>query len=109
MILANTTVATTIAANFPEQAILRRHEAPVQRRLEGLASKAERFGVKVDVSSSGSLEKSLLAVTDLDTKKLLELMSRKSMPKAKYFCSGTSLSSIPFFASPPLPPRRVGC
>jgi protein SSD1 len=33
MILANTAVAQQIAAHLPEQALLRRHEEPIERRL----------------------------------------------------------------------------
>ena len=33
MLLANTAVAQKIAAGLPEQALLRRHEGPIERRM----------------------------------------------------------------------------
>ena len=33
MLLANTSVAQTIAFGLPEQSLLRRHEAPIERRV----------------------------------------------------------------------------
>ena len=33
MLLTNTAVAEQVAVNFPEQALLRRHDTPLERRL----------------------------------------------------------------------------
>ena len=33
MLLTNTTVAQQIVVHFPEQALLRRHDIPIERRL----------------------------------------------------------------------------
>lgn len=88
MLLANMTVATTIAANLPEQALLRRHEAPLERRLEGFSQKAARLGLPVDVSSGGAISTSFNQIKDPASRKLLEVMSTKAMHRAKYFCSG---------------------
>lgn len=88
MLLANMTVATMVAANLSEQALLRRHEAPMERRLEGFSKKASRLGLPVDVSSGGAILKSFTSIEDPDARKLLEVMSTKAMHRAKYFCSG---------------------
>lgn len=88
MLLANFSAATLIAANLPEQALLRRHEAPVERRIEGFTAKAGRMGFKVDGVSSGALQKSFNQIETSEAKRLLELMSTKAMHKAKYFCAG---------------------
>lgn len=88
MLLANFSAATMVAANLPEQALLRRHEAPIERRIEGFTAKAERLGFKVDGSSAGALQKSFNAIEASEAKRLLEVMSTKGMHKAKYFCAG---------------------
>lgn len=88
MLLANLTVATTIAASLPEQALLRRHEAPMERRLEGFSKKAARLGLPVDVSSGGAISTSFDKVDDPAARKVLEVMSTKAMHRAKYFCAG---------------------
>jgi hypothetical protein len=88
MLLANMTVATTIAVNLPEQALLRRHEAPLERRLEGFSQKAARLGLPVDISSGGAISTSFNKIEDAASRKLLEVMSTKAMHRAKYFCSG---------------------
>jgi protein SSD1 len=88
MLLANMTAATMIAASLPEQALLRRHEAPVERRIEGLTERAKRLGFTVDVTSAAALHKSFASIEKPDEKQLLQLISTKAMHKAKYFCSG---------------------
>jgi protein SSD1 len=54
MLLANSAVAKKVAAGLPEQAMLRRHEAPIDRRLEGFAKRAAKMGFEVDTSSASS-------------------------------------------------------
>jgi protein SSD1 len=41
MLLANFAVAQQIAVNLPEQALLRRHDEPLERRLVSLSSRPE--------------------------------------------------------------------
>ena len=55
MLLANQAVAKKIASALPEQAFLRRHEAPIARRLEGFEKRAARLGYEMDIGSAGSL------------------------------------------------------
>ncbi|KAL7414362.1 hypothetical protein BDY24DRAFT_36922 [Mrakia frigida] len=88
MLLANFSAATMVAANLPEQALLRRHEAPIDRRIEGFVAKAARLNFTVDGSSAGALQKSFNLIEASEAKRLLEVMSTKAMHKAKYFCSG---------------------
>lgn len=106
MLLTNIAVAEQVAVNFPEQALLRRHDNPLERRLvrddfpirkrrtdprtiqKGFQERGEGFGYEIDITSSGSVMKSLEAVHDPVIRKILELLSRKATTKAKYFCAG---------------------
>lgn len=88
MLLANQAVATKIAAGLPDQALLRRHEAPIGRRLEGFGKRAGRLGYEMDISSAGSLMSSFNSLKKDDPAMVLRLLATKSMLQAKYICSG---------------------
>lgn len=88
MLLSNISVAQRIAAGLPEQALLRRHESPIDRRLQGFAKRAKTLGIDIDVSSAGALMRSLNAVTDSQARLTLKVLSTKAMKRARYFCSG---------------------
>ncbi|KAG9299130.1 hypothetical protein G9A89_020443 [Geosiphon pyriformis] len=89
MLLANMSVAQKISSAFPEQALLRRHASPIERRLNDFAEHALRLEYDFDVSSAGALQRSFDSVQDDDVKQVLKLLALKSMQKAKYFCTGT--------------------
>lgn len=72
MLLANLHVSQVIANGLPEQALLRRHEAPLERRLEGFVKRAGKLGFEMD---SSSIDK----VQDPNAALCLELLKRKSM------------------------------
>ncbi|KAG6884010.1 hypothetical protein C0993_002126 [Termitomyces sp. T159_Od127] len=88
MLLSNISVAQQIAVHLPEQALLRRHDTPIERRLTAFNERAERLGVKMDTSSSGALMKSFNSIADPTARRLLELLSFKATHRAKYFCAG---------------------
>ncbi|KAH9844292.1 RNB-domain-containing protein [Rhodofomes roseus] len=88
MLLTNTAVAQQVAVHFTEQALLRRHDAPIERRLNAFVERAARMGFKLDVSSPAALMRSLETVTDPSARKTLELYLRKASSTAKYFCAG---------------------
>ncbi|KAF7355365.1 DIS3-like exonuclease 2 [Mycena sanguinolenta] len=88
MLLTNIAVAQHIAVHLPEQALLRRHDNPIERRLNAFSERAERLGYHMDTSSSGALMKSFNAITDPTARRLLELLSFKATHRAKYFCAG---------------------
>ncbi|KZV75197.1 RNB-domain-containing protein [Peniophora sp. CONT] len=88
MLLANISVAQQIAVALPEQALLRRHDSPIERRLAALTERAERLGLDFDVSSSGALMKSFSSISDPAARRLMELLSYKATHRAKYFCAG---------------------
>ncbi|KAJ6536627.1 RNB-domain-containing protein [Mycena sp. CBHHK59/15] len=88
MLLTNIAVAQHIAVHLPEQALLRRHDNPIERRLTAFAERAERLGYQMDTSSAGALMRSFNAITDPTARRLLELLSFKATQRAKYFCAG---------------------
>ncbi|KAI0723289.1 RNB-domain-containing protein [Earliella scabrosa] len=88
MLLTNIAVAQQVAVHFSEQAMLRRHDSPIERRLNAFVDRAARLGYKVDTSSVASLMKSLEAVEDPTARTILELLLQKASPRAKYFCAG---------------------
>nr|XP_019011760.1 uncharacterized protein I206_03866 [Kwoniella pini CBS 10737]OCF50541.1 hypothetical protein I206_03866 [Kwoniella pini CBS 10737] len=88
MLLANISVAHLIANGLPEQALLRRHEAPIDRRLEGFVTRAHKLGFEIDATSAGTLQKSFEGIKDMDTVLCLELLKKKAMQRARYFCTG---------------------
>ncbi|KAH8927584.1 RNB-domain-containing protein [Atractiella rhizophila] len=88
MLLANTSVAAKIASGLPEQALLRRHEEPLERRIDAFVERAKKMGYEFDNSSAGSLNQSFERISDPNHKIVLQTLATKSMLRAKYFCSG---------------------
>lgn len=88
MLAANIAVAQKISVHLPEQALLRRHDAPLERRINAFVARAERLGYKMDASSSKALMASFNAITDPTARMLLQLLSFKANQRAKYFCAG---------------------
>ncbi|KAJ3821984.1 SSD1 protein [Lentinula raphanica] len=88
MLLTNLSVAQHVAVHLPEQALLRRHDNPLERRLNTFLERAERLGYQMDTSSSGAMMRSFDSIRDPTARRLLELLSFKATQRAKYFCSG---------------------
>ncbi|OLL21810.1 Virulence protein SSD1 [Neolecta irregularis DAH-3] len=87
MLKANMTVARRIYEAFPDRALLRRHPAPIQRRLAAFAEKAKRLGFNISVQDGGSLQRGLLSIEDPDVRKAMETFVIKAMHRAKYCLS----------------------
>lgn len=99
MLAANQAVSQRIAAGLPEVAMLRRHEGPLERRLEGFQRRAKQMGHDVDISSAGALFASFKKITDPQVRFALETLATKSMLRAKYFCAGmTDISKYHHYA-----------
>lgn len=88
MLLANVAVAQQIAVALPEQALLLRHDNPIDRRMINLKNRAARIGYDIDTSSAGTIQKSFEKITDPNARRLLELVSYKATQPPKHFCSG---------------------
>lgn len=88
MLLANISVAQQIAHHLPEQALLRRHPEPIERRLIGFAERAALGGYRFDMKTPGSIQRSLEAIQSPDARMMWETLLKKAMYPAVYFCAG---------------------
>ena len=59
MLAANEAVASLLASRLPRTAFLRRHSAPTRKQLEEAYAILESCGVKVNISSAASIQRSL--------------------------------------------------
>ncbi|XP_030746049.1 DIS3-like exonuclease 2 [Sitophilus oryzae] len=103
MLLANISVAKKIYDSFPDIAFLRCHEPPKHSMLLDAQRLLERYGVLIDISSSGNINNSfkkyitadlegLYLNTALDKTRfcrgiVLNHLFAKPMTRANYFCS----------------------
>jgi len=88
MLLANMSVAQQVALHLPEQALLRRHEDPIDRRLIAFKERAARLGYEMDISTAGALMKSFEDIQDPVHRSIVSIMSHRATHRAKYFCAG---------------------
>ncbi|KAF9360166.1 hypothetical protein BGX26_010305, partial [Mortierella sp. AD094] len=93
MLLANMSVAKQIYDFFPEQALLRRQEEPLEKRMADFIQNMNKAGLELDASSAGALQASMDAIQDPDIRKVVHLLALKPMHRAKYICSGMLASS----------------
>lgn len=88
MLLTNMTVATVIANGLPEQALLRRHEAPLTRRVELFNERAKGLGFDFSGNSAKDLQTGMSKVSKANDKLILQILATRAMNRAKYFCAG---------------------
>lgn len=90
MLLANISVAKQIYNSYPQLAMLRCHPPPDSKLLRDLNSFCSNFGIKIDSSTSLSLQKSLTPMKkNSDTiYKVVSQFLLRAMNPASYFCSG---------------------
>lgn len=79
MLMANIAAAQTIAFGLPEQAILRRHEPPIQRRIEAFVDRAKGLGFGFEGTSSREIQSSFDAVGQSHDKLVLSILSTRAM------------------------------
>ncbi|CDH57087.1 rnb-domain-containing protein [Lichtheimia corymbifera JMRC:FSU:9682] len=112
---ANITVAQKISSHLPEQAMLRRHAPPLDRKIRELQQYAgEHLNVKLDIASANALEQSVQAIVDPQLRKLVTSLVLKTFQPPKYFCIGTFdilkyshyALSVPLFTHFTAPSRR---
>ncbi|XP_077580431.1 DIS3-like exonuclease 2 isoform X1 [Stigmatopora nigra] len=92
MLLANIAVAHHIYKCFPDLALLRRHPPPKAKMVDELQKLCDQLGIDVDLSSAGSLNKSLLSTLGKDQysiarKEVLTHMCSRIMQMGLYFCT----------------------
>nr|XP_061795351.1 DIS3-like exonuclease 2 [Nerophis lumbriciformis] len=93
MLLANIATAHHIYKCFPDLALLRRHPPPKTKMVDELQELCDQLGIDIDLSSAGSLNKSLLSTLGNDQysiarKEVLTHMCSRTMQMALYFCTG---------------------
>ncbi|RCI04081.1 hypothetical protein CU098_000876, partial [Rhizopus stolonifer] len=88
MLFANISVANKILQSFPEEALLRRHQDPLEKRLHQFIKLTDVLGLDFDGSSAGSLQESFNKVNNKNVKDVLLILAIRAMQRAKYFCSG---------------------
>ncbi|EIN10370.1 RNB-domain-containing protein [Punctularia strigosozonata HHB-11173 SS5] len=88
MLMTNIAVAQHVAVHLPEQALLRRHDSPLERRLKAFQERAKEGGVEIDISTAGSIMRSFDAIKDPVARRTLEMRFFKCTQRAKYFCTG---------------------
>ncbi|KAK9763478.1 hypothetical protein K7432_009798 [Basidiobolus ranarum] len=114
MLLANITVAQLISSAYPEQALLRRHASPIERRMNDFVKSARNLGYEIDPENSGTLQRSLAGIDSQEAQQILKILCIKPMQRAKYICTGTMDESnfkhfalnIPFYTHFTSPIRR---
>ncbi|KAG6422796.1 hypothetical protein SASPL_113177 [Salvia splendens] len=93
MLLANRTAAEVITRAYPSSALLRRHPKPNPRKLRDFQAFCNKHGIKLDVSSSAQLHRSLEHIRGEvgDDSVLCDILmsyAARPMQLASYFCSG---------------------
>ncbi|KAM9349288.1 DIS3-like exonuclease 2 [Symphorus nematophorus] len=93
MLLANIATANHIYRRFPELALLRRHPPPKAKMVDELQELCDQLGIDIDLSSAGTLHKSLNTTLGDDEyttarKEVLTHMCSRPMQMAVYFCTG---------------------
>jgi protein SSD1 len=112
MLLANISVAEQLYEHYPQSALLRKHEEPVEKSLEETRVKLLLLDVVIDTESSFALNQSLLKI-DEDKARIVRQMLIKSMRRAEYYTPGPDefvlghyALSIPLYTHYTSPIRR---
>lgn len=98
MLLANITVATHLANEYPDIAFLRSHPAPHTHMMTALKTTLESVGIHLDVESAGGLQQTLWKYSGDDYLSrarmlVLSIMCAKPMTRAHYFCAANQKDS----------------
>lgn len=90
MLSANISVAKKITSAYPDEALLRRHEEPLERRLQKFLKLTDKLGLDFDGYSAGALQESFNKITNPNVKEVLLVLAIRCMQRAKYFCAGVA-------------------
>ncbi|ORZ18488.1 hypothetical protein BCR42DRAFT_410935 [Absidia repens] len=88
MLLANISVAQKIWEAYPSCSLLRRHECPIERRLNQFLELTGELGYDFDIGSAAGLQSSFDKLDDVDVKNVLLVLAIQPMKRATYICSG---------------------
>lgn len=116
MLQANMSVAKRIFKHSEDLAFLRRHPPSHPKVLQEVKEFCDAKGYPMDVTSAGSIQKSLNAITDPTTLKVVSFLLLRAMKNAEYICAGSVASSghmyshfalaVPFYTHFTSPIRR---
>ncbi|KAI7895142.1 uncharacterized protein EV154DRAFT_413823 [Mucor mucedo] len=93
MLCANISVAKKIASVYPQASLLRKHEPPLERRLNKFLDLTEELGLDFAGNTAGELQRSFDKIKNKDVKDVLLVLAIRCMQRAKYFSSGSADSS----------------
>lgn len=87
-IKVNTTIAQKLYAVLEGKALLRRHSDPILVKIEQFIESVKNLNMEIDTTSSATIQKSILEISDPIIRKALEALLFKCMNRAKYFVAG---------------------
>lgn len=89
MLLANMSVAKRIYKHDRNTAFLRRHPSSSVQLLKEVKEFCDAKGCPLDVTSAGSIQKSLNAIEDPTMAKVISFLLLRAMKNAEYICVGS--------------------
>ena len=90
MLQANMSVARRIFKHSNDFAFLRRHPRSHPKVLQEVKEFCDAKGYPMDVTSAGSIQKSLNSITDPTTSKVVSFLLLRAMKNAEYICAGST-------------------
>lgn len=87
-IKVNSAIAQKLFDALESRAFLRRHSDPILQKLESFIESVKNLNMKVDTTSSATIQKSIIETKDEVIRKGLEALLYKCMNSAKYFVAG---------------------
>jgi DIS3-like exonuclease 2 len=95
MLLANIKVAEKIVEFMPQNALLRKHDAPNRKKLNKFVQIATKMGYNISARTSKGLNDSLEKYAGDPNSDALRLMATYCLSLAKYTCSGDEGEDMP--------------
>lgn len=97
MLMANISVSHEISKRYPEIALLRRHQAPVERALNEFANYAKALGFtqfEGVAESSNKLQAAFDSIEDPLKRDVMMALCVKPLKRAQYYCSGDETVTV---------------
>lgn len=89
MLQANMSVARRIYKHSDQLAFLRRHPPSHPKVLQEVKEFCDAKGYPMDVTSAGSIQRSINSITDPTTCKVVSFLLLRAMKNAEYICAGS--------------------
>lgn len=98
MLLANMSVGKRIYQHNKKHAFLRRHPPSPITQLKEVKEFCDAKGCPLDITSSGSIQKSLNAIKDSTMLKVVSFLLLRAMQNAEYVCAGDLVDDDNYFS-----------